>query len=119
MNTSPILPLSSGYIIPSGEERRQSNALVTEVLERTGNALKVPAQTDREQSERRMLLANRAAALVIQSYYDSHPIATNLPELRKCVMSSYLSEFSQWSKEDCIELLTMQQTAMCLKHFGY
>ncbi len=119
LNNSPTDSPSEGYILPTGEERQRSLAMCQEVLAMTGNIIKEPALTDQQKDMRRMVLANRAAVLAIQDYYVKHPLHVNLVELRKTVLSCYMQEFSQWSKEDCIQMLSMQQALGCLKRFGY
>ena len=68
---------------------------------------------------KRMALVNKAVALAIHDYHEKHPLATDRDELIKLVMRTYMLEFSAWQHEDVIELLTMQQSMICLKHFGY
>lgn len=106
---------------PSQEDQNRNRRIVNEVLAETGHNLDKAGQpqTDEDKAIRRLEFANKEVSLAVAKYYEDHPIATDVQELRKKVMQIYMLEFSRWNKEDCIFMLTMMQSANAMKKFGY
>lgn len=105
----------------SQEDINKNRRIVADVLAQTGHNLdKAPAAiTDEDKAIRRLELANKEVSLAVAKYYEDHPIATDVQELRKKIMQIYMFEFSRWNKEDCIFMLTIMQAANAMKRFGY
>lgn len=103
----------------SGEERRRQMQIVDETLANLGIALSKPSNTKDDESLRRMLLANQEVMRVVKQHYDSHIISTNLPELKQEISRVYLEEFSRWTKDELLLMLTMNQTTLALQKLGY
>lgn len=106
---------------PSQEDINKNRRIVDEILDITNNKLTNNgiANTPEAEAERRLLLANQEVMLVVKKYNEDHPIASIPEDLRKLVMNVYLFEFSKWSKDDCIYMLTLMQTMNAMKRFGY
>lgn len=106
---------------PTGEDIRRNRAIVQEILDLTGNVIKQQGDPKDENTKalRALTVANQTVCKVVLAYYDAHPFTTNLGELRKLVMETYLAELRLWSKDDLLFMLCLQQTKLAMEHFGY
>jgi len=103
----------------SGEERERQKRIVDEILEQTGHKIKSTENPQVDSALEHLQRIKRDVLLMVQRYYQEHPLGTDPVKLRNLIIQIYIDELSKWSKDDLLCMFAMQQTAGAMHALGY